>query len=97
MPHCPHCMTDLHAEATTCAACGAQKGILAPGWTADRYALRSWPLVIIAGMLGFGVLIVAAMGSGIGALLLSIPTVFVAGLAWAARYLIPKLPEKWYR
>ena len=24
---CPHCMTEIHAEATTCPSCGAIRGV----------------------------------------------------------------------
>ena len=97
MTTCPHCMSEIHPEATTCPGCGAMRGVLAAGWTPDRYRVRAVPIFVFAALLALGVIVLRASGSPVGALLLSLPTALVLAFAILTRFILPSLPEKWYR
>ena len=65
MAQCPHCMTDIHDEASVCPSCGAKKGVYGPGWTADDYVGRA---KVIAALAGFFLLITLPIGIGLTSL-----------------------------
>lgn len=96
MPQCPHCMSEIHEDATTCPHCGAMKGILAPGWTAERYRMRARPVLAFAAILAVIGLFQLGGSRGFGVFWL-IMAALLGGLGFVIRSVLPSFPEKWYR
>ena len=86
MAQCPHCMTNIHDEASVCPSCGAKKGVYGPGWTADDYVDRA---KVIAALAGFFLLV------GVGFLIAAV-ALFVGSLA-IVTLVMSGGKEKWYR
>lgn len=104
---CPHCMTEMNSLATTCPACGAQKGIVRPGWSGADWR-RAANFMFCVGAIPFAAGLwlgnaVANNGGntwqhGFVAFLLASPFFgffLIAGLVM--RYAIPRLKESWFR
>lgn len=105
---CPHCMTEIHAEATTCPSCGAQRGILKPGWSAERWQGAACVMFIGAGVaavigiaLGYSVASSswqAGWRDGLFGFLLLSPFMLFFGIAGLVMHrLIPRMREGWFR
>lgn len=102
---CPHCMTEIHAEASICPACGAVRGVWGrsvESWRrASLFMLRMAAFFIVAGMV-FGTWVASDYSTTwfdglIGFLLLSPFMLFSGGVGLFLRYVIPRMPESWYR
>lgn len=96
MAQCPHCMTDIHDEASVCPSCGAKKGVYGPGWTAEDYVGRAKVIAALAGfflLVGVGFLIA---GQGGIFILIAIVALFVGCLA-VVTLVMSGGKEKWYR
>ncbi len=109
MPHqCQHCMSEIHAEATTCPSCGAQRGILRPGWPAERWQRAARVMFIAAGiaaLIGLALGYSAATSSwqvnwGVGLfmfMLLSPFMLFFGITGLVMHRFIPRMQESWFR
>ena len=105
MTQCPHCMTEIHEDATVCPSCGARKGYGEGGRHDAGYLkvsaafllLLSVPFVLLALFFGvlFGLLAADVSGIIIGMVFagLSAYTIFHARKDYAES----KEPPKWYR
>lgn len=107
MPHqCPHCMTEIHAEATTCPACGAFRGVWGrpvENWRKTSTFLLGLAAVIAVLGLALGTWIASAderttfFDGMIAFLLLSPFMLFFGSIGMVMRYVIPRKQESWYR
>jgi peptidoglycan/LPS O-acetylase OafA/YrhL len=97
---CPHCLTEIDEHATTSRACGAQRGILLPGWSSDRWKRTDRFMFILAAIPGILSLLLAysvatyrsnTWHDGAMALLLISPVIAWFGiLSLAMHYAIPR-------
>ena len=102
---CPHCMTEIHADATTCSACGAFRGVwgrsVASWRQASTFMLCVAAFFVLAGI-GFGMLVASdystSFSDGVIAFLFLSPfMLFSGGVGLFLRYVIPRMREGWYR
>ena len=102
---CPHCMTEIHAEVSTCPACGAIRGVWGrsvESWRqASIFMLGVAAFFVLAGI-GFGMLVASDysttwFGGLIAFLFLSPFMLFAGGVSLFLRYVIPRMREGWYR
>lgn len=103
----PHCLTEIDERATACRACGAQSGILRPGWSSDRWKRTARFMFILAAIPGIlGLLLAYSVApyssntwhDGAMALLLISPVVAWFGiLGLVMHYAIPRFRETWFR
>lgn len=106
MPHqCPHCMTEIHAEASTCPACGAIRGVWGrsvESWRqASTFMLGIAAFFVLAGIV-FGTWVASDYSTTwfdglIAFLFLSPFMLFAGGVGLFLRYVIPRMQEGWYR
>lgn len=102
---CPHCMTEIHAEASTCPACGAMRGVW--GRSVANWRSVSNPMLGIAAFFvlagtGLGILVSSDYSTTwfdglIAFLFLSPFMLFSGGIGLFLRYAIPRMQESWYR
>ncbi len=102
---CPHCMIEIHENASTCPACGAIRGVWGrsvESWRQTSTFLLAFAAVIFV----LGVALWTWIASDysttwfdgiIGFLLLSPFMLFFASIGLVLRYVIPRLRESWYR
>lgn len=105
--HCPHCRTEIDDLATTCPACGAQKGILRPGWSVARWRQAAnvmFGFAAVPFVLGlFFAHFVANYGSNtwrdgaMGFLLLTPFMAFFGSVGLVMRFIVPRMREGWFR
>ena len=102
---CPHCMTEIHENASTCPACSAIRGVWGrsvESWRQTSTFLLGFAAVIFV----LGVALWTWIASDysatwfdgmIGFLLLSPFMLFFASIGLVLRYAIPRMQESWYR
>lgn len=102
---CPHCMTEIHAKASTCPACGAIRGVWGrsvESWRrASTFMLGVATFFVFAGI-GFGMLVASDYSTTwfdglIAFLFLSSFMLFAGGVGLFLRYVIPRMQDGWYR
>ncbi|WGR61321.1 zinc ribbon domain-containing protein [Paracoccus ferrooxidans] len=103
---CPHCMTEIHTEASTCPACGAIRGVWGrsvESWRqASTFMLGVAAFFVLAGIV-FGTWVASvddqttAFDGLIAFLFLSPFMLFAGGVGLFLRYVIPRMQEGWYR
>lgn len=102
---CPHCMTEIHEDASICPACGAMRGVwgrTAESWRrASNFLLGFAAFLTFAGIV-FGTWIASDYATTwsdglIGFLILSPIMLFFGGIGLFMRYVIPRMRESWYR
>lgn len=105
MAQCPHCMTEIHDDASICPSCGAMRGV----W---GHPVGNWLRAgnFMLGIAAFLVVLGIALGGwvssgyattwfdGLIAFLFLVPFMLLfAALGFALRSIIPRLPQHWYR
>lgn len=102
---CPHCITEVHPDASTCPACGAARGVWGrplESWRrASTFMLSLAAFFILTGV-GFGMLVSSDYATtwfdGVIAFLFLSPFMLFSGsIGLFMRYVIPRMPESWYR
>lgn len=103
---CPHCMTEIHENASTCPACGAFRGVWgrsAESWRRTSNFLLGLTAFICFVGLALGTWVASAddrttwFDGMIAFLLLSPFMLFFGGIGLVMRYVIPRMRESWYR
>lgn len=103
---CPHCMTEIHENASTCPACGAIRGVWGrsvESWRQTSTFLLGLATVIAFAGIALGTLIASTderttfFDGMIAFLILSPFMLFFASIGLVMRYVIPRLRESWYR
>lgn len=105
---CTHCMSEIHADATTCPSCGAQRGILRPGWSAEKWRGAAHVMFMAAGiatLIGLALAIYVVndswqmgLGHGLFIFMLFSPFMLFFGIAGLVMHrFIPRMQESWFR
>lgn len=103
---CPHYMTEIHENASTCPTCNAIRGVW--GRSVESWRQTSTILLGLATAIAFvGIALLTWIASAdertayfdgvIAFLLLSPFMLFFASISLVMRYVIPRLWESWYR